>query len=60
MPDLDQIKPGEQEARGPARTVTERQIGPGRALDAATPTVLATGEGTGCGLLQIRCRCSKW
>jgi hypothetical protein len=56
MPDLDQIKQGEQERRG---AVTEGQIGPGRAVAAATPTVLATREAAGCGLLQIRCRCSK-
>jgi hypothetical protein len=59
MPDLDQIKQGEQErgtgAGGYRRADRARPRGrrghPNRASD--------EGGGAGCGLLQIRCRCSK-
>jgi hypothetical protein len=59
MPDLDQIKQGKRGARD--RQGGFPRAGPtippaGRAVAATTSNALATKEGAGCGLLQIRCK----
>jgi hypothetical protein len=62
MPDLDQIKQGEQGARDRHRGFprTGRAIPPaGRTAPATTSNPLVTREGAGSGLLQIRCKYSK-